>query len=217
MSRKEVRLCAVTEQAAIQRLIDSQGLDANAAERLISGQLPRIRGLCRRMIRNEQVAAELSQEAVLRIYRSLPRFRGECAWKTWCFRITRNLCLNWLEKRREDLGEDGLRLVDPAADALHDHAQSQRQQGVAAAVDRVLDPVEARAVQLHYGQGVPIAQVTQALGLDNRSGARGVLQRARRKLRHDLRDQMPEDSIVQRWTARSIPDVRPMRAAAFTD
>ena len=46
-----------------------------------------------------------------------------------------------------------------------------------------------------------MSEVTEVMGLDNASGARGLLQRARRKLRREALRKMEEDSIVQRAMA----------------
>jgi hypothetical protein len=53
-------------------------------------------------------------------------------------------------------------------------------------------------VLLHYEAGLSVAEVTEVMALENASGARGLLQRARRKLRREVVQSMEEDSIVQR-------------------
>lgn len=188
----------MSEAQLVQRLLDSGGKDPQVIEALIRGQMDRIYRLCRSLVRHEQAAAELSQEALVRLYTSIPRFRGDCAWSTWSYRIARNLCLNWLEKRREKVGDEGLELADPTPSIVALRADSERSEAVQRAIDEVLDPQEAEAVYLHYSAGLPIAQVTEVMELDMRSGARGLLQRARRKLRKHMEQQMLEDSIVQR-------------------
>lgn len=174
--------------------------DRHAIEELIVGQMDRIHAVCMGLIRNREVANELAQEAVLRVYKSVPRFKRQCAWSTWTYRIARNLCLNWLEKMREDSGDDGTQLVDPRADAIDAQAEDQRAVGVRRALS-VLSEEERQAMLLHYESGLSVDEVTEIMGLTNRSGARGVLQRARRKLKKEAIRSMPEDSIVQRASA----------------
>lgn len=188
----------MTDAELVQRLLDSEGQDHAAAEALVRGQMDRIARLCRSMVRNEQAAAELAQEALVRLYTSIPRFRGECKWSTWSHRIARNLCLNWLEKMREQVGDEGLLLVDEGPNAVDLQATVERQEGVRGSIDAVLDPQEAEAVRLHYTVGLSIAEVTEVMELQMRSGARGLLQRARRKLKKHMMAHMLEDSIVQR-------------------
>ena len=174
--------------------------DRQATEALILAQMDRIHAVCLGLIRNREVAAELAQEAVLRVYKSLPRFQRQCAWSTWCYRIARNLCLNWLEKMREDSGDDGTGLVDERPDPIQEQAAGERAVGVRQAL-QALSEEEREAMLLHYELGLSVDEVTEAMGLRNKSGARGVLQRARRKLKKEAARTMPEDSIVQRATA----------------
>ncbi len=189
------------------RIEAAQAGDVRAQELLVASQMDRIHAVCSALIRNREVAAELSQEAVLRLFKSIPRFRGECAWSTWSYRIARNLCLNWLEKMREDVGEDGHALPDPCADPLAEVSVDERREGVRLALDSALDAQEREAILLHYEAGLPVEEVTRVMGLDNRTGARGLLQRARRKLRRELSQEMPEDSIVARAGRPTPPKV----------
>ena len=175
--------------------------DPSAAEALIRPQMDRIHALCLSLVRDPEVAAELSQESVLRLYRSLDGFRGDCAWSTWSYRIARNLCLNWLEKRREEVGDDGTEVDDPGAGVHQRAADAEREALVREIVRSSLDDSEREAVLLHYEAGLSVSEVTEVMGLDNASGARGLLQRARRKLRREALRKMEEDSIVQRAMA----------------
>ena len=50
-------------------------------------------------------------------------------------------------------------------------------------LERHLEVVEARALWLMAVERMPLAEITRTLGLANATGARGVLQTARRKLR----------------------------------
>ena len=180
--------------------------DPAGAEELIRGQMDRIYGLCLSLVRDPEVAAELSQEAVLRLFKSMESFRGDCAWSTWSYRVARNLCLNWLEKRREELGDEGDRLDDPRAGVHRQAMAAERDALVRQAVDASLDPLEREAVLLHYEAGLSVAEVTEVMSLTNASGARGLLQRARRKLRKEVLQSMEEDSIVQRAMAQETRD-----------
>jgi len=50
-------------------------------------------------ITGEDEAQDASQEVWVRVWRNLPRFRGDSAFTTWLYRITVNTCLN--ERRKE--------------------------------------------------------------------------------------------------------------------
>jgi RNA polymerase sigma-70 factor, ECF subfamily len=67
-----------------------------------------------RMLGNNEDAADMTQEVLLKIYRHLGNFRGDSAFSTWVYRITVNSCRDFLRtayRRKEliftDFGEDG--------------------------------------------------------------------------------------------------------------
>ncbi|MCL1905443.1 MAG: sigma-70 family RNA polymerase sigma factor [Clostridiales bacterium] len=88
--------------------------DAAAFEELALAYQQRIYNIALRMLQNAEDAADVTQEALLKMYRSLPGFRGESAFSTWVYRITVNACRDMLRsayKQKEApldfLGEEG--------------------------------------------------------------------------------------------------------------
>ena len=51
--------------------------------------------LCYRYVNNHEDANDLAQEAFLKAWRAIGRFRGESAFSTWLYRIAVNACLNF--------------------------------------------------------------------------------------------------------------------------
>jgi RNA polymerase sigma-70 factor (ECF subfamily) len=102
-----------------------------AFDELMSRHQEKVFALAYRIMGNAEDAADVQQEAFVRAWGSLSRFRGESAFGTWIHRITVNLCLS--RKRRksaavpaEGLDEDqlyqfgshGVDCQDSAVDAL---------------------------------------------------------------------------------------------------
>jgi RNA polymerase sigma-70 factor, ECF subfamily len=52
--------------------------------------------VCYRFVGNHEDASDLAQDAFVRAYRALPRFKGDAALGTWLYRIAVNVCLNRL-------------------------------------------------------------------------------------------------------------------------
>lgn len=53
-----------------------------------------------RMLGNSEDASDLTQEAFIKTFRNLKRFRGKASFSTWLFTITTNLCRDELRKRQ---------------------------------------------------------------------------------------------------------------------
>jgi RNA polymerase sigma-70 factor (ECF subfamily) len=63
-----------------------------------------------RMIRDESVSEELSQEVFLRVYRSRGTYEPTARFTTWLFRIATHIALNWLRDGKKERGQ--IRLDD---------------------------------------------------------------------------------------------------------
>ncbi len=158
---------------------------------MFAQQQPRIYRLCLRMVGEPERARDLAQDAMLTAYRKLPDFRGEAAFGTWLYGIAKHLCLNAIRRRGEVLSEDGvIEVDDPACGALRQLRQNERESLVIEASRAVLDPLEQEAVYLRYVEGMPQDRISEVLNLTDKSGARGLLQRCRRKLQREMRERL---------------------------
>ncbi|MDH4036388.1 MAG: sigma-70 family RNA polymerase sigma factor [Candidatus Krumholzibacteria bacterium] len=58
--------------------------------------------ICLRMVRNRDDATDLAQESFIKVFGSLDRYNQAYAFSSWLFKITSNLCIDYLRKRRID-------------------------------------------------------------------------------------------------------------------
>ena len=83
------------EQKIIQNVLDG---DSAAFEELVIANQKNVYNLALKMTSNEQDALDVSQEAFLEAYAKLGSFRGESRFSVWLYRITYNLCIDFIRK-----------------------------------------------------------------------------------------------------------------------
>jgi RNA polymerase sigma-70 factor (ECF subfamily) len=138
---------------------------------------------CHRYVKDHERALDMAQDVLLQAYERLDQFEGRAVFSSWLFVIARNRCLNemrrdhWTDDEELDLVPDERVRFDESLD------EASRAARLLVLMNEVLDPVERKAVWLRYTERMPVETITALLSLDGKSGARGLLQRARRKLR----------------------------------
>ena len=78
----------------------AQGGSAEAFESLVRSYDANVLRMAHNLLRSEEDARDIYQEAFLRVYRNLPKFRFDCSFSTWLYRIVANLCLDQIRKRK---------------------------------------------------------------------------------------------------------------------
>lgn len=106
--------------------------DSLAAASLTARLTPMVFRLAKRMLADATEAEDVTQEAMLRLWKIAPEWRqGEAKVSTWLYRVTTNLCTDRLRKRRgvslegiaepvdETPGVEARLISDDRADALN--------------------------------------------------------------------------------------------------
>ena len=95
--------------------------DPDAFEQLVGPLEQRIWRICWHYTGNREAAEDCGQEAMLRIWRNLGNYRGDCALESWVYRIAANCCMDYLRKKKRDrsvsvepLKEQGFDPADPS-------------------------------------------------------------------------------------------------------
>ncbi len=93
--------------------------DKGAFDLLVLKYEHKIVNLVMRYVRDSELALDISQEAFIKAYRALPRFRGDSAFYTWLYRIAVNTAKNYLAAQRRRPMDIELDLQDPEQYGLH--------------------------------------------------------------------------------------------------
>lgn len=180
----------VSDEQLVRRFQESPGSPAGrrAAEQLFARYDERVYAWCRRIVRDHDRALDLAQEGLLIAVRDLPQFEYRSRFSTWLYTVVRRRALRLIGRQRwfavTDTDLDTLESgsPDPASDVV-DQDESQWLQHT---LKTELEPHEASALWLRCEEGMAVDDITRVLGITAASGARGVLQSARRKLRAAL-------------------------------
>jgi len=87
--------------------------DKGAFDLLVLRYEHKIVNLVMRYVRDPEQALDITQEAFIKAYRALPRFRGDSAFYTWLYRIAVNTAKNYLAAQRRRPTDIELDLQDP--------------------------------------------------------------------------------------------------------
>jgi RNA polymerase sigma-70 factor (ECF subfamily) len=108
---------ASTDEELVAR---SRGGDLDSFNQLVVRWERPIYALAYRVIGREEDARDVAQETFLRAFRALSGFKGQAKFSSWLYRITLNLCRDWIRReRRAPIAQapEGVDLVELASEA----------------------------------------------------------------------------------------------------
>lgn len=158
--------------------------DSAACRQLMEAHLGRIHGFAWRMLGDAGDAEDVAQEAFLRLWRQAGRWRAEARVGTWLHRVSHNLCVDRLRKRRGDSGEQLPDLPDPAPDPAAERQRVQVARSVEAALARLPERQRAAIALVHY-QELGNIEAADIMGVSVEA-MESLLSRGRRALREAL-------------------------------
>lgn len=162
-----------------------------AFEEIVTAYERKIYNLAIRYVGNEQDACDMTQEVFLRIYRSIEKFKEECSLSTWIYRITANLCIDFIRKDAAkstvslDVDDDAQE-IQIASDDLASNPESALQnielrEAIQSSMNMLSDE-HRQIIILRDVSGLTYQEIVDILGLEEGT-VKSRLARARRKLR----------------------------------
>ena len=162
-----------TEQNDKQLVERVQRGDKRAFDLLTLKYQHKIVSLVGRYIRDADEVMDVTQEAFIKAYRALPRFRGESAFYTWLYRIAINTAKNHLVSQGRRSAQYAVDAQEAeqygGADALHEQASPERElltNEIQLAVQRTIEalPEELRtAITLREFEGISYEEIAEIM------------------------------------------------------
>jgi RNA polymerase sigma-70 factor (ECF subfamily) len=174
--------------------------DQDAFEQLVRAHDQNVLRMAFNVLHSQEDARDVYQEAFLRVHRNLPKFRFDCSFSTWLYRIVANLCLDQIRRRKVRKEEspsvetrsgevDRFQFVpeeranvDPQRQLMSAEVNSRIQE-----VLGQLTPRERIVFEMRHYQGMRLRAIGEALGVTEEA-AKNCLFRATQKMRSALVD-----------------------------
>jgi RNA polymerase sigma-70 factor (ECF subfamily) len=138
---------------------------------------------CFAIVRREEVAEDIAQEAFIAAYYKLALYNKDYKFSTWLFKISTNKCLNWLKQASREIAADDQLIASIASPHPQPHAEAEQDE-LRVAVDN-LRPEYRAVISLYYWQGLSYAEIATVLNVPSGS-VKGWMKRAKAQLRKEL-------------------------------
>jgi RNA polymerase sigma-70 factor, ECF subfamily len=149
----------------------SRGGDLDSFNQLVLRWERPIYALAYRVIGREEDARDVAQETFLRAFRALSGFKGQAKFSSWLYRITLNLCRDWIRRERRtpvSQAPEGVDIVELAGESepseTIEEMVSRRELGRAVAKAMSMLPDEQRtAIVLKEYHGLTFQEIADLL------------------------------------------------------
>ena len=139
--------------------------DLGVAPILTARLAPRVLGQAYRMLADRAEAEDVTQEALLRLWRIAPDWRqGEAKVSTWLYRVTANLCTDRLRRRRPVGLDEIAEPPDPAPSAAR-RLQDAARVGALTAALAAMPGRQAQAVALRHLEGLSNPEIAEIMDI----------------------------------------------------
>jgi RNA polymerase sigma-70 factor (ECF subfamily) len=163
-----------TDREADQRLVERvQKGDKKAFDLLVLKYQNKVANLISRYIRDHAEVLDVTQEAFIKAYRALPKFRGDSAFYTWLYRVAINTAKNHLaaQSRRppgDDIEAETAEQMDMGTPLKEGDTPERMalQREIAQTIQKALDdlPEDLRtAITLRELEGLTYEEIAQAM------------------------------------------------------
>ena len=203
-SNKEQRRVEAEEDRVL--IEAAQQGDRTAFRKLVDRHQRRVFAIALAIVRDENDAREISQEAFLRVYRGLDQFKGGSSFFTWLYRIVTNLSIDLMRRpgRRDAELHEARDSLEPGTDSFSplvsridgaDPFRTARRREIAQRLQSALDalpPYHLGVILMREVEGMSYEEMAEAMGV-SKGTIMSRLFHARQKLQRALADCYAEE------------------------
>lgn len=199
-TQQELSPGSALHEAEAELIRAAQAGDNDAFETLVRTYDRGVLRIAMNLLRSPDDAADVYQEAFVKVYKNLHSFRFDCSFQSWLYRIVTNCCLDLLRKRKirkEEAAvvdtEDGAWNRTEMLEESRSHGDPERvlknkrlQEQIRTSLD-LLTHKERMVFELRHFQGMRLRTIGEVLGTSEEA-AKTCLFRATQKMRIALGD-----------------------------
>ena len=165
----------MTDQNEVRLVKRAKQGDMHAFEELILQHEKIVYNVALRMMNHSEDAKDISQEVFLKLWRTLAQYQFDAAFSTWLYRLTQNVCIDFLRKQKrqqhvsltfsedEDEGKE-LSVPDPEPLPEERVIFNEKQEAIRNAMNAL--PVDFREIlELRVVRQLPYEQIAQIMDL----------------------------------------------------
>jgi RNA polymerase sigma-70 factor (ECF subfamily) len=165
-------------------------LQAEFEPRLFSELIGRHRGMiknkCMVYVRNSDIAEDLCQDILIKLYLKLESFKSDSRFTTWLFSIIHNHCMDYLKKNRKEMHQEITEKLSDEVAELMDHEEELSRALSEELLNGLLEQITPEGkliLLLKYKEHKSIKEIQTALNI-NESTVKMRLKRAKDKINH---------------------------------
>jgi RNA polymerase sigma-70 factor (ECF subfamily) len=168
--------------------------DHNAFEQIVTTYEKKVYNMALRYTGNPEDALDICQEVFLRVYRFLPKYRGESTLSTWIYRVTMNVCHDMSGNRtniyelsldsKADDDEPTAEIADRRYDPEKEFEKKQTRQLVQQAIS-MLDSDHRDVIIMRDINGLSYDEISRVLQVSSGT-VKSRISRAREKMKNFL-------------------------------
>lgn len=170
--------------------------DQNAFAGLVNKHKTMAFNVALRITKSREDAEEVAQDAFVKVYQSLPQFKGDSKFTTWLFKVVYNLALTKIRKKSLVSGStDEEHFVEPAGEQIFDTIakmkEKEQKKHLSEAI-ATLDETDQVLVTLYYMNDQSVDEIAEITSL-TQSNVKVRLFRARKKLHDELQKNLQHE------------------------